>query len=243
MINPKHPRATSLTTREKIVKGVKLGITSLNGLISQGRGEAFDYLLGEKTNDFAKEAIKSATAILLLAKYPVLCVNGNTAALIPKEYIQLSNFLNCPIEINLFHKTRNREMAIKTYLKKIGKKNVILSSGSFSKIKGIASKRRFVSSKGIAKADVVLVPLEDGDRTEELIKLGKKVITIDVNPLSRTAQKATVTIVDNIIRTFPLLVKEVKNLKGFTREELERISKDYKNQEILKQAITYIRNV
>jgi len=35
------------------------------------------------------------------------------------------------------------------------------------------SERRRVSCEGIYKADVVLVPLEDGDRTEALRKIGK----------------------------------------------------------------------
>ena len=50
---------------------------------------------------------------------------------------------------------------------------------------------------GIEKADVVLVPLEDGDRCEALIALGKD-IAIDLNPLSRTSRTATVTIVDEV---------------------------------------------
>ena len=32
------------------------------------------------------------------------------------------------------------------------------------------------------KADTVLVPLEDGDRTEALVKMGKTVVAIDLNP-------------------------------------------------------------
>jgi len=48
MIPRSHPRYKSLMTRELIVEGVKKGITSTQGLIAQGRGEAFDYLIGEK---------------------------------------------------------------------------------------------------------------------------------------------------------------------------------------------------
>ncbi len=58
-----HPRYKSLMTRDRIVKGVEKGITSLHGLIAQGRGEAFDYLIGEKTNDFAKKAIEAAAEV------------------------------------------------------------------------------------------------------------------------------------------------------------------------------------
>ena len=38
-----------------------------------------------------------------------------------------------------------------------------------------------------------------------LVKMGKKLITIDLNPLSRTAQTAHITIVDELTRCLPLL--------------------------------------
>ena len=46
----------------------------------------------------------------------------------------------------------------------------------------------------------MLVPLEDGDRCEALVALGKQVLVIDLNPLSRTARMAHVTIVDEVTR-------------------------------------------
>ena len=55
-------------------------------------------------------------------------------------------------------------------------------------IKGLEGPRASASTDGVYKADVVLVPLEDGDRAEALVKLGKLLITIDLNPLSRTAK-------------------------------------------------------
>ena len=33
----------------------------------------------------------------------------------------------------------------------------------------------------------ILVPLEDGDRCEALVNMGKTVVVIDLNPLSRSA--------------------------------------------------------
>ncbi len=63
-----HPRYRSLLTRELLVKGVKDGITSMQGLIAQGRGEAFDYLLGERTTAPAEQAERAAVAMMLLAK-------------------------------------------------------------------------------------------------------------------------------------------------------------------------------
>ena len=73
--------------------------------------------------------------------------------------------------------------------------------------------RLIVNKNGILISDVIFVPLEDGDRCQALIKNGKKVITIDLNPLSRTAKTATVTIVDNIIRATKELDFEVNKLK------------------------------
>ncbi|MBU90738.1 hypothetical protein CMO94_04300, partial [Candidatus Woesearchaeota archaeon] len=76
-ISKTHPRYISLKTREKIADGVKKGITSIHGLIAHGRGEAFDYLIGEKTIEAAKKSINKAAVLLLKAKNPVISVNGN----------------------------------------------------------------------------------------------------------------------------------------------------------------------
>jgi len=57
-----------------------------------------------------------------------------------------------------------------------------------------------------------LVPLEDGDRTIALKKFGKKVITFDLNPMSRTAQTADITVVDNVIRGMKILIDYSKIL-------------------------------
>ena len=63
--------------------------------------------------------------------------------------------------------------------------------------------RAWCRREGIYSADVVLVPLEDGDRCEALVNMGKTVIAIDLNPLSRTARSATLTIVDELTRALP----------------------------------------
>ena len=85
---------------------------------------------------------------------------------------------------------------------------------SSRRISGLDSARRIVDSNGIYKADVVLVPLEDGDRTIALKKAGKKVITFDLNPLSRTAKTADITIVDNVVRAInKLIVLNVNQVK------------------------------
>lgn len=232
-----HPRYLSLYYRDLLSEGVVRGLTSLQGLTAHGRGEAFDYLLGEKTQNFALKAIKEAARLLILSKYPVICVNGNTAALVPKELIKLSFVLDAPLEVNLFHQSKTREMKIRDHLVKLGAKKVLLPDSGI--IRNLTSNRKKVSQKGQSIADTVFVPLEDGDRTENLKKMGKKVITVDLNPLSRTARKADVTIVDNIVRTLPLLTNEIlklKNKKGLPPKT------GYNNRESLHQALLCINS-
>lgn len=236
-----HPRYKSLKTRDLIIKGIENNITSIHGLIAHGRGEAFDYLTGEKTNKFAKKSIEAAASLLLLSKHPVISVNGNTAALVPRELVQLSRWVNAHLEINLFHSSKKRELKIKNHLEKHGAKNILLPDKRH-KIKFLDSNRKYVNPNGIMKADAVFVPLEDGDRTEALIKNGKKVIAIDLNPLSRTAQKATITIVDNITRAIPMLILTIKKLKKYDKNKLEKIMKNYNNKKILNEALKSVKN-
>ena len=233
-----HPRYASLKTREAIAKGVDKGITSIHGLIAHGRGEAFDYLISEKTNDFAKKAINAAAAMLLLANNPVISVNGNCAALVPKEIVLLSKAVPAKLEVNIFHASKKREKSIKTHLMSYGADDVLLPDFEYLKI--IEHNRRFANKKGIAKADLVFVPLEDGDRCLALKKAGKKIITIDLNPLSRTARAADITIVDNIGRCLPLLISKVNQYKKIDKTTLERIVKNYDNKKILKLALLQV---
>ena len=212
MIPTSHPRYVSLKTRDLIVDGVKKGITSMHGLIAQGRGEAFDYMIGEKTNAKAKKAIDQACMMLLKAKKPIISVNGNVAALVPKEIIKLSKKIPADIEVNIFHTSSVREKKIKNYLIKMGANKVLLPSKK-CKLKFIDHNRKYINKDGINKADVVFVPLEDGDRCQALRKNGKKVITIDLNPMSRTAKTANITIVDNITRAMKLINKRMHELK------------------------------
>ena len=62
-ISPNHPRAKSLQTRHNLVSQVDSGVVTLAGVLAQGRGEAFDYLLGEKTTRTAHDAIKTAAGL------------------------------------------------------------------------------------------------------------------------------------------------------------------------------------
>ncbi len=239
-ISPKHPRYESLMIREKLVKGLRNGYVVEQGLIAHGRGECFDYLIGEETIPPAIKSIRAAAATLILATHPVISVNGNAAALVPGEIVKLAELVNAKIEVNLFHRTRDRELKILDVLKSHGAKEVLGVDDELTTIPETFSERRKVSLRGIYAADVVLVPLEDGDRAEALRKLGKTVIAIDLNPLSRTSRAATITIVDNIVRAMPKLITEVSLQKSLSVEELRSIVAGYNNEEVLKEVIAYI---
>ncbi len=233
-----HPRYRSLLERHRLEDGVKQGLTSMQGLIAQGRGEAFDYLFGERTRPWALRAEKAAAARLLLAKHPVISVNGNTAVLCPEELIALAKALGCRLEVNLFYGPAERRRKIHAHFKRKGME--ILGAKPDAIIGGLRSNRARVDKRGIYAADVVLVPLEDGDRTEALRKAGKEVIAIDLNPLSRTARQADLTIVDHVARALPQITKQVRALKGRPERRLEKIVKEFDNRTALKQAIAFL---
>jgi 4-phosphopantoate--beta-alanine ligase len=237
-----HPRAKSLAIRQLLANGFKSGMVVSEGLIAHGRGEAFDYLIGEKTSNFAFDAIKAASSLLLLAKRPVISVNGNTAALCPRDIVDLANETKSTIEVNLFYRDKKRENLIAETLKKNGA-NIVLGVGEkeFLKIPELTSNRRHVDPEGIFLADVVFVPLEDGDRTKALINMQKKVITVDLNPLSRTAQNATISIIDNIVRAIPELVKTSKQLKQISQNSLLKILNNFNNKYNIDNSLNIIR--
>ncbi len=240
MLIPKsHPRAASLYIREKLVQGYRSGLVVEEGLMAHGRGETFDYLIGEKTSKNALKAIKAAAQAFVLAKSPVISVNGNFAALCPKEIVNLAKIVNAKIEVNLFYVNEKRKRAIANILKKNGAKEILgLDPRSSRKIPKLDSARRVVDKNGIFSADVVLVPLEDGDRTLALKKFGKKVITFDLNPLSRTAQSADITIVDNVIRGMRILIDVSKTLTKKKNLRQER----FDNKKNLAEAILVMKN-
>ncbi len=241
-IPPNHPRAKSLHIRELLVAGFKDGLVVPEGLIAHGRGEAFDYLLGEHTSEAARVAAKAASSTLLLADHPVISVNGNVAALCAKEIVELSHITDAVIEVNLFYRTRQREIAIERELKK-NKADIVLGiKKSKASIPELQSERRRVDHNGIYKADVVFVPLEDGDRTEALVNIGKTVITIDLNPLSRTAKAAQITVVDNIIRAIPEMIIAAKHLKTEDKSTLEKIVEEFDNKSNLAESLRLIRD-
>ena len=212
-ISKDHPRYRSLMTREKLSELSKEGILAPTGLIAHGRGEAFDYLLGERTVPAANEAAKVAAAHLLEARRPIITVNGNAAGLCAKGLISLANAIPARLEVNIFHRTPGRIERLCNYLEELGGRD-ILGREQDALLKGIESDRARCSSEGIGSADVVLIPLEDGDRASALAAAGKVVLAIDLNPLSRTAIAADVAVVDEITRAVPNIERHVYDLKG-----------------------------
>jgi 4-phosphopantoate---beta-alanine ligase len=238
-----HPRKESLDIRERIIEGHEGNIVATAGLLAHGRGEAFDYLIGERTTSSARQAAKAAVSALHLADKPVISVNGNACSLVPTELVELSQITDAPLEINLFYYRREREEAMLKALKKAGAKQVLGTHDRPSeKIPELSSNRRKVDSEGIAVADTVLVPLEDGDRTEALRRLGKRVITIDLNPMSRTAINSNITIVDNIVRAMPVMVDLARDLQSYRSDELTKNLESFDNKENLRIAIQDMTN-
>lgn len=233
-IPPDHPRYRSLVMRERLAGFVKEGIVSPEGLTAHGRGEAFDYLIGEKTMESARLAEKTAAAMLREAQHPVISVNGNTAALAAREIAGLQEATGAIVEVNLFHRTEERVKKIARHLESNG---VTVLSGQAERIVPLSHDRALSYPEGTGRADVILVPLEDGDRCEALRKMGKTVITIDLNPLSRTARTANLTIVDELTRALPVIT-------GFTRtlqeSEVITLAVNPDNSYFLREAIVEI---
>jgi len=234
-----HPRYLSLITREKISEAEKKGFVHKTGLIAHGRGEAFDYLIGEKTLSFADNAEKTAAATLIYAKNPVISVNGNVVALSAEEIIRLSKKVNAKIEVNLFHRTDIRMKKLVEELESKGAKEVCGLKAD-AHIPGLDHDRGLCDKDGIYSSDAVLVPLEDGDRCQALKNMEKKVITIDLNPLSRTAKTADITIVDNIVRAIPNITNYVELLKSKDKKDIEKIILEWDNKKMLKEVCSFI---
>ena len=216
-----HPRYASLMARKKLTDAAAAGMLADSALIAHGRGEAFDYLLGEVTCEPAREAIAETAARLQASEKCVISVNGNTVALAGPDLIACAAILGCPIEVNIYYRTPERMEALLSALE-IQRQHAaieypeiandisnveILGANPDGRIPNLDGPRANCHSDGILSADTILVPLEDGDRCEALIAMGKTVCVIDLNPLSRTARTATVTVVDELTRCVPILIK------------------------------------
>jgi len=234
MIPPDHPRYRQLVVRERLARCAREGIVALEGLTAHGRAEAFDYLIGEKSTATAREAARVAAALLLLARHPVLSVNGNTAALAAAECARLQEVTGCGIEVNLFHRSEERVRRITRILEDAG---ASVLAGTPERLIPLQHDRALCLPGGIGSADLVLVPLEDGDRCEALRAMGRTVVTIDLNPLSRTARMATLTVVDELTRALPLITDAYR---GMTRTEAEALVRGFDNHYLLQAAIAEI---
>ena len=197
-----HPRYQSLRIRERLAQAMQEGIVAPEGLCAHGRGESFDYLLGEETIPSAREAARCAAALFFAAKHPVISVNGNTAVLAASEIAALQKATRAMVEVGLFHRTDERVLMITDLL---AAADVLVLGGEAERLLPLSHDRAFCLRHGIYEADLVLVPLEDGDRAGALAGLGKAVITVDLNPLSRTSRTATLPIIDEVTRALPLI--------------------------------------
>ena len=224
-----HPRRVSLLARQSLVDAAAEGLLADSAMIAHGRGEAFDYLLGEVTSESAMSAIRETSARLLSAERPVISVNGNTVVLAGEDLIRVAAVVGCPIEVNLYYRTPERVSGLLGRLseqregvaagvapqgwsgdwRKAVESVALLGEAADHRIPGLEGPRAKCCWDGIGRADVVLVPLEDGDRCAALVASGKQVLVIDLNPLSRTSMTATVTIVDEVSRASSKLLDQV----------------------------------
>ena len=244
-VPPTHPRYASLMARKRLTDAAAAGMLAESALIAHGRGEAFDYLLGERTCEAARKAVAEVAAILLSAENPVISVNGNTVALAGPQLLICAAILNCPVEVNIYYRTPERMEALLSALELQREEALtlypefhqqislvpILGATPDGRIPNLDGPRANCHSDGILSADVILVPLEDGDRCEALIAMGKTVCAIDLNPLSRTARKATITIVDELTRCLPLLLDDLIDGRPIPDE-------DWDNEQNLREVVS-----
>ena len=233
-----HPRYQSLLMRHRLEMAAKAGMLADSALIAHGRGEAFDYLLGEATIASAHDATMESLAHLQNADSAVISLNGNAIALAGKELMQLASLLKIPVEVNIFYRTPERMKALLSHLYEIRDTNQldveILGEKPDAKIPGLEGPRAKCCESGIYNSDVILVPLEDGDRCEALVAMGKVVLVIDLNPLSRSAKMGSVTIVDELSRVADNL------LRGAMQKIIRKPRTDYDNNNHLQSAIDHI---
>ena len=238
--DPSHPRYASLLMRHRLEVAAERGMLAGSALIAHGRGEAFDYLLGERTTESARLASLQALACLHHATRPVLSVNGNVAALASDAMLRLAAFLSCPLEVNIFYRTPERMEAILSFLDErkavLGLDVEILGYAPDATIPGLKGPRAACHSDGILASDVILVPLEDGDRCEALVNMGKTVVVIDLNPLSRSAKLASVTIVDELSRALDTMLEASETVKRL------RIDPSYDHHAVLNAALHEMLN-
>ena len=72
-------------------------------------------------------------------------------------------------------------------------------------------------------------------------KGGKNIITIDLNPLSRTSKMSDVSIMDNIVRAIPFMTKIADDLKTQDKKVLVELVNEFDNEENLKESLGQIK--
>ena len=235
VVDPSHPRYKSLMIRKKVADAGVKGMLADSAMIAHGRGEAYDYLLGEQTTPSAMEATREAVARLVRAERPILSLNGNAIALAGADFLTIASQLGCPVEINIFYRTPERMGALLGHLKllnsKLGLDVEILGGIPDARIPGLEGPRGACQSNGIFEADVILVPLDDGDRCEALIAMGKEVLVIDLNPLSRSSRTGTVGIVDEVTRVTKNMIQMIPEKPSVT---------EWDNNNALQSALNHI---
>ena len=238
-----HPRKISLERRYKLEAAAEEGLLAGTAMIAHGRGEAFDYLLGEQTIPIANDATTQAAILLKSAVRPIISVNGNTTILAGDELVSCAALLSCPIEVNIYYRTDERISGLIGHLENCKKRvaatppnnwtrsveewsstvNRVIILGDFAegRIPGLDGPRATCDVNGILAADTILVPLEDGDRCEALVNMGLKVIVVDLNPLSRSSLMSTIAIVDDVTRFSKNLQEKLLNFQRLKRTKWE----------------------
>ena len=234
--DPSHPRYASLLMRHRLEVAAKRGMLADSAMIAHGRGEAFDYMLGEQTTPNAQHAAQHALVCLEQAARPILSLNGNVTALACDEMLLLADHLNCPLEVNIFYRTPERMEALLSFIEErrqaLDLEVKVLGASPDAMIPGLKGPRAACTREGIFESDVMLVPLEDGDRCQALVNMGKTVIVVDLNPLSRSAQQATITVVDELSRS-------LNTMLAFAQEEPRAVDA-YDHQANLKASLAWI---
>ena len=151
-----------------------------------------------------------------------------------REIALLQKASGAIVEVNLFHRTEERIRKITDLLESNG---ATVISGQAERIVPLSHDRALSYPEGTGKADLILVPLEDGDRCEALRKMGKTVIAIDLNPLSRTSRMASLTIVDEVTRALPMITGFLGTLQ---EKEIALLSGDTDNSYFLQEAMKEI---
>ena len=158
----------------------------------------------------------------------------------PEETVALAEAVDADLEVNLFNRTTERMEAIADHLYEHGATEVKGLTGD-GEIPGLDHARGIVDADGIGAADVVVVPLEDGDRAEALAAAGKTEIVIDLNPGSRSPRAAAIPIIDNVIRAVPNVTAHAHDLADASPTELRSIVDSFDPNAALSAAEAAIR--